>query len=103
VKKLRYASDFFGHLFGSQKARKRVSGFKACLTDLQDHLGALNDIAVHQKLGPKLVAGKSNTKVRARAFAARIVSDREQSEIEPLLKVAGKDAQKFERIRPFWT
>jgi len=103
VKKLRYASDFFGRLFGSHKARKRVSGFKACLTDLQDHLGTLNDIAVHQKLGPKLVAGKSNTKVRARAFAARIVSDREQGEMEPLLKAAGKDAQKFARIRPFWT
>jgi inorganic triphosphatase YgiF len=103
VKKLRYASDFFGHLFGGHKARKRVSGFKTCLTDLQDHLGALNDIAVHQKLGPKLVAGKSKTKVDARAFAARIISDREQSEIEPLLKAAGKDAQKFAHIRPFWT
>ena len=80
-----------------------MSGFIACLTDLQDHLGALNDIAVHQKLGPKLVAGKSNTKVRARAFAARIVSDREQSEIEPLLKAAGKDARKFKRFRSFWT
>jgi hypothetical protein len=70
---------------------------------LQDHLGALNDIAVHRRLGPKLVAGKSNTKVRARAFAARIVSGREQSEIEPLLKAANTDAQKFARIRPFWT
>ena len=103
VKKLRYANDFFGHLFGGHKARKRVSGFKAYLTDLQDHLGALNDIAVHQKLGPKLVAGKSKTKAHARAFAARIISDREQSEIEPLLKAAGKDAQKFARIQPFWS
>ena len=80
-----------------------MSGFKACLTDLQDHLGALNDITVHQKLGPKLVAGKSKTKVHARAFAARIISDREQSEIEPLLKAAGKDAQKFARIQRFWS
>jgi len=103
VKKLRYASDFFRRLFAGRKAKKRLSGFKACLTDLQDHLGALNDIAVHQKLGPKLVAGKSNTKVRARAFAARIVSGREQSEIEPLLKAADIDAQKFARIQPFWT
>jgi hypothetical protein len=79
-----------------------VSGFKVCLTDFQDHLGALNDIAVHQKLGSMLVAGKSKTKTRARAFAARIISDRELSEIEPLLKAAGKDTQKFARIRPFW-
>jgi inorganic triphosphatase YgiF len=103
VKKLRYASDFFGHLFDDHKARKRVSDFKACLTDLQDHLGALNDIAVHQKLGPKLVAGKSKTKVHARAFAARIISHRERSEMDPLLKAAGKDAKKFARVRPFWT
>jgi len=103
VKKLRYASDFFGHLLGGNKAKKRLAGFKACLTDLQDHLGALNDINVHQKLAAKLVAGKPNTKVRARAFAARIVSDHEQSEVEPLLSAADKDARRFARIRPFWT
>jgi triphosphatase len=103
VKKLRYASDFFGHLFGGHKAKKRLSGFEARLMDLQDYLGALNDIAVHQKLAPKLVAGKPNRKVRARAFAAGIVSGHEQREIEPLLKAANKDAQKFARIRPFWT
>ena len=102
VKKLRYASDFFGHLFGGHKAKKRLAGFKARLIDLQDHLGALNDIKVHQKLATNLVAGKSNMKVRVRAFAARIVSGREQNEIEPLLKAAQKDAQKFARIRPFW-
>ena len=73
------------------------------MKDLQDHLGALNDIAVHQKLAPKLAAGTRQTKARARAFAASVVSGREQSEIEPLLKAADKDAQNFARIRPFWT
>ena len=102
MKKLRYASDFFGHLFGSHKARKRVSGFKACLTDLQDHLGALTDITVHQKLAPKLAAGTSQTKARELAFAAGVVSGREQSEVEPLLDAADKDARKFARLRPFW-
>ncbi len=42
-------------------------------------------------------------KLCARAFAAGFVSGREQSEIEPLLKAADKDAQKFARIPPFWT
>jgi CHAD domain-containing protein len=103
VKKLRYASDFFGHLFDGHKAKKRLSGFEARLADLQDHLGVLNDVAVHKKLAPKLVAGKPNAKIRARAFAASIVSGHEESEIEPLIKAANKEAQKFARIRPFWT
>jgi inorganic triphosphatase YgiF len=103
MKKLRYAIDFFEHLFQGHKARKRMSRFKECLEHLQDRLGALNDIKVHQKLAPKLAAGKSHTKARERAFAAGIVSGREQSKIEPLLKAANKDARKFAHLGPFWT
>jgi inorganic triphosphatase YgiF len=103
VKKLRYASDFFGSLFAGRKAKKRLPDFKARLTDLQDRLGALNDIKVHQKLAPKLVAGKPRAKAaRAQAFAIGVVSGREQGEIEPLLNAADKDARKFSYIRPFW-
>src|SRR6478609_3641655 len=47
VKKLRYASDFFGHVFGGRTAKKRLPDFKARLTSLQDRLGPLNDIKVH--------------------------------------------------------
>jgi inorganic triphosphatase YgiF len=104
VKKLRYASDFFKHLFASRRAKKRLPSFKARLTDLQDCLGALNDIKVHQKLAPKPAAGKPRSKAaRAKAFAIGVVSGREQSEIEPLLKAADKDARKFLHARPFWT
>ena len=66
MKKLRYASDFFGHLFASRRAKKRLPSFKARLTDLQDCLGALNDIKVHQKLAPKPAAGKPSAKAAAR-------------------------------------
>ena len=104
VKKLRYASDFFGHLFASRRAKKRLPSFKARLTDLQDCLGALNDIKVHQKLAPKPAAGKPCAKAaRAQAFAIGVVSGRDQSEIEPLLNAADKDARKFLHARPFWT
>ena len=48
VKKLRYAGDFFGRLFRDRKAKKRLSAFQASLKILQDRLGALNDIQVHQ-------------------------------------------------------
>jgi inorganic triphosphatase YgiF len=103
VKKLRYAGDFFGLLFPGHKAKKRLSAFQGSLRDLQDHLGALNDIQVHQKLVPKLASGKPGTKGRQRVFAAGVVSGREQSEIEPLLNSAAKDASKFAQIQPFWT
>ena len=104
MKKLRYASDFFGHLFASRRAKKRLPSFKARLTDLQDCLGALNDIKVHQNLAPKPAAGKPRAKAaRAQAFAIGVVSGREQSEIEPLLNAADKDARKFLHARPFWT
>jgi inorganic triphosphatase YgiF len=104
AKKLRYASDFFGHLFAGRTPKKRLAGFKARLTDLQDCLGALNDIKVHQNLAPKLATGKPRAKApRAQTFAAGVVYGREQSEIEPLLNAADKDARKFLHARPFWT
>jgi inorganic triphosphatase YgiF len=103
VKKLRYASDFFRHLFASRRGKKRLPSFKARLTDLQDCLGALNDIKVHQKLAPKPAVGKPSAKAARQAFAIGVVSGREQSEIEPLLNAAEKDARKFLHARPFWT
>jgi len=104
IKKLRYATDFFEHLFAKRKAKKRLSRFSVRLKDLQDRLGALNDIKVHQELAPQIAAGGPPHKNgRARAFAAGIVSGREQSEIEPLLGAADGDARKFRRVHPFWT
>ena len=100
VKKLRYGSDFFENLFVGRKAGKRLSRFKGCLKNLQDCLGALNDISVHQKLASKLATKPSH---RARAFAAGTVTGSEQSEIKPLLAAADEHAAKFAHIRPDWT
>ena len=92
VKKLRYGSDFFENLLGGRKAGRRLSRFKECLKDLQDRLGVLNDISVHQKLAFKLATERSHAKKCARAFAAGIATGSEQSEIEALLAAAGKYA-----------
>jgi inorganic triphosphatase YgiF len=102
IKKLRYAGDFFGSLFAGHGQAKRLAGFNTRLKGLQDRLGALNDIAVHQKLATSLAAAETGTRRRARAFAAGVVSGREQSEIEPLLEAAASDARKLARLRPFW-
>jgi inorganic triphosphatase YgiF len=45
AKKLRYASEFFAALFDGKKQRRRYKRFIAALEDLQDQLGALNDLA----------------------------------------------------------
>ncbi|MEA3390700.1 MAG: CHAD domain-containing protein [Pseudomonadota bacterium] len=45
AKKLRYASEFFVALFDGKRERRRHKRFVAALEELQDQLGALNDLA----------------------------------------------------------
>ena len=44
AKKLRYGAEFFAGLYHKKKSRRRQEKFGAALSDLQDHLGALNDL-----------------------------------------------------------
>ena len=100
LKKLRYTTEFFESLFKGSTAAKHRLEFVGHLKDLQDGLGALNDIAVHQQMATRLAGHK---KKPAPAFAAGVVSGREQSEIEPLLKGAHTAARKFAHARRFWS
>jgi inorganic triphosphatase YgiF len=45
AKKLRYAAEFFRSLFVRKRERRRYKRFVAALEELQDQLGALNDLA----------------------------------------------------------
>jgi CHAD domain-containing protein len=102
-KKLRYSCDFFGSLCDGRKMKRQMKRFTECLSELQDNLGALNDISVHQKLAAALITDSASRRRPARDFMAGVVSGREQSEIQPLLKAAGKTARKFAQMRPFLT
>ena len=44
AKKLRYASEFFRALFDDKRQRRRYKRFVSALEELQDRLGALNDL-----------------------------------------------------------
>jgi CHAD domain-containing protein len=100
IKKLRYAAEFFAGLFDRRKAHKRLRRFERQLANLQDCLGALNDIAVHQRLAGKVVGRRGGH--RQRAFAIGLVSGREQSRVAPLRDAAEHAADRFGAVRPFW-
>ncbi len=50
AKKLRYATEFFASLFSSGKRNERRIAFRDALEEVQDELGALNDLAVAPEL-----------------------------------------------------
>src|SRR5579883_2623197 len=99
IKKLRYAGDFFAGLFSGRKAQKRLRRFLRGLKGLQDRLGALNDIAVHERLAGRYVGTRRR---RQRAFAIGLVSGREQTRVGPLRAAAASAAERFADLRPFW-
>ncbi|WP_157216605.1 CYTH and CHAD domain-containing protein [Flavisphingomonas formosensis] len=54
AKKLRYASEFFHALFDGKRAKRRYKRFISTLEELQDRLGALNDMATAPELLDRL-------------------------------------------------
>ncbi len=81
AKKLRYAAEFFVPLFDGKGEKSLQKEFMAALEDVQDHLGALNDLAtaphVLERLGiaddpeaaPLLAGGKKKPLLAAAADA----------------------------------
>jgi inorganic triphosphatase YgiF len=57
AKKLRYASDFFRVLFDRKRERRRYKRFIASLENLQDQLGALNDMVTAPEVLKRLDLG----------------------------------------------
>lgn len=54
AKKLRYGAEFFAGLYPRKKARRRQEKFGAALSDLQDHLGTLNDLETARSMTQSL-------------------------------------------------
>lgn len=102
MKKLRYSIYFFESLFDGKAAARKLSHYKTALASLQDSLGALNDIAVHQKMATRIRADANEKKMQPVAFAAGTVVGTERGEIEQLLDAAEKAAHKLRQAKPFW-
>lgn len=69
IKKLRYASEFFASLY----PKRKVVPFMAMLKELQDDLGAGNDVAVARTLLRKVTRPLSGREKTRLSFAAGLV------------------------------
>jgi triphosphatase len=102
TKKLRYATEFFSSLFGSKRAVKRRKQLLAALESLQDALGDLNDIAVHEER-ISAMGIRDRRSNPSRVFAAGLLTGREDARIESAMTMAIEAYGDLAKVRPFWT
>lgn len=103
AKKLRYGADFFASLFADKKARKRHKAFAAALSDLQDHLGALNDQATAHTVLASLVVTPDHPPVASETlFAAGLAAADNEADARKLLKAAAEAHGDLMDVKPFW-
>jgi len=101
TKKLRYAAEFFASLFQNKRAVKRRKQLLSALGRLQDGLGDLNDIAVHEKT----IASMSVHHQRSdpsRVFAAGLLTGREDARIEAAITAADEAYSDLAKVKRFW-
>ena len=101
AKKLWYAAEFFASLFLNKRAVRRRKQFLSALERLQDGLGDLNDIAVHEKRIAALSVHHHRSN-QSRAFAAGLLTGREDARIEAAIKAANKAYADLAKIKRFW-
>jgi triphosphatase len=107
AKKLRYANEFFASIFPSKKSTRRRKNMIAKLEAMQDGLGELNDIVVHEQLAKRAIQshGQASERIGRRtrkAFAAGRFSGREAALVDTILKDAKHAYGAFAKARPFW-
>jgi inorganic triphosphatase YgiF len=96
AKRLRYAAEFFSPLFADHP--KRTKAFLGSLQQMQNKLGALNDIAVARRRG----LGKGRLDRPELALATgHVVALREGGEPK-LLHSANEEVLAFRSASPFW-
>jgi triphosphatase len=106
VKKLRYASEFFETVFPGKKSSKLHGGFVSALEDIQERLGDLNDIVMHEDMTADIARSPSpngRAKERSRrAFAAGVLMGHEDARLDSVLAEAVAACETFAKAKPFW-
>lgn len=95
-KKLRYAAEFFAGLFPARRAEAYVGA----LQDLQDILGAINDMATTSRLLEEIRAGTADAGVHE---AAGIIAGWSAQNAAHCRGALAKAFKRFRRHEPFWT
>ena len=91
AKRLRYATEFFAATFPGKTSDKRRKKSLAALEDIQDALGALNDIAIRKAL---IATGEKDTQLRAPGA--------DSAEEAARLKEAERAYERFAKVKAFW-
>ena len=103
AKKLRYGAEFFASLYADKKAHKRHKAFVSALSDLQDHLGALNDQATAHSVLASLVIAPDRPPVPGETlFAAGLAAGDTEADARKLLKAAAQAHGDLLDVKPFW-
>jgi inorganic triphosphatase YgiF len=91
AKRLRYATEFFAGTFPGETSGKRRQESLTALKDMQDALGALNDLATRHAL----IAGELQGDISASDLASPETE-------EALLRKAEQAFTRFAAAKPFW-
>lgn len=102
AKKLRYGAEFFASLYAGKKASKRHKAFVSALSDLQDHLGALNDLATAHDVAASVVTDEASAATGPAMFAAGLTAADGESGTEALLEAAAEAHEELIDVKPFW-
>jgi triphosphatase len=106
AKNVRYASEFFADLFPGKNASRRRAKFLSALERVQDCLGDLNDIAVHEDritaIANRRGLGQRRRGSPKRAFAAGLLTGREDARLDTVLESAIDAQAALVKIKPFW-
>jgi inorganic triphosphatase YgiF len=101
-KKLRYAAEFFAEVFPQKRETKRRKTFSAAMKRLQDCLGDLNDIAVHEKIISAPEGAGSHHGGNQRSFAAGLLTASEDARIDPAKSHAVNAFEELANLKAFW-
>jgi triphosphatase len=106
AKKLRYGTEFFETVFAGKKSSKRRKVFLAALEEMQDCLGDLNDIAMHENLTTEIARHarpKSQGRDRSQeAFAAGVLTGQEEARLTAVRDAARASCARFAKAGPYW-
>ena len=101
AKKLRYAVEFFSCLFKNKRLVKRRNQFLRQLERLQEGLGDLNDIAVHEDRIAAVSVGRRQSSP-SRAFAGGLLTGREDARMATAMATTTAALAKLAKSKPFW-